>query len=207
MFRSLTFEKEADVGLRQTVIAAGIFNSEIEMRHLFLMVALLSSFAANASSISFSGELPDDDDFQLFNFTLTEERKVNIFTTSYIDGGFDPVLVLYYGVADPDTGEHFMIDSFNGIWDALIDESLDAGFYLLALAQSGHNEAYFEILEGAFSFGSGENDFGGLSSRWAITFENVDSVSVGASPVPVPAAVWLFGSALMGLFGVKRKSA
>lgn len=33
------------------------------------------------------------------------------------------------------------------------------------------------------------------------------SVQIGVSPVPVPAAAWLFGSALLGFFGFSRKKA
>jgi len=46
-----------------------------------------------------------------------------------------------------------------------------------------------------FSFGSAE---GGLPAYLSITTASVN-------PVPVPAAVWLFGSGLLGLFGIRRK--
>jgi len=39
------------------------------------------------------------------------------------------------------------------------------------------------------------------------TFDLVSFTSPGASAVPVPAAVWLFGSALMGLLGLTKKKA
>lgn len=35
----------------------------------------------------------------------------------------------------------------------------------------------------------------------------MDNMVYSASPVPVPAAVWLFGSGLLGLLGVRRKKA
>ena len=35
---------------------------------------------------------------------------------------------------------------------------------------------------------------------------NQADINVSVSSVPVPAAVWLFGSALLGLTGLKRKS-
>ncbi len=38
-------------------------------------------------------------------------------------------------------------------------------------------------------------------------FGKIDNIFVSAAPVPVPAAVWLFGSALLGLFGARRKAA
>jgi len=46
-----------------------------------------------------------------------------------------------------------------------------------------------------FTFGSAE---GGQPAYLTITTANVN-------PVPIPAAVWLFGSGLLGLFGIRRK--
>lgn len=46
----------------------------------------------------------------------------------------------------------------------------------------------------------------GTQSGVAETF-HLDNMVYSASPVPVPAAVWLFGSGLLGLLGVRRKKA
>jgi hypothetical protein len=54
-----------------------------------------------------------------------------------------------------------------------------------------------------FLFSHGKQDFNGVDSSlfaWA-----VHSGDVGASAVPVPAAVWLFGSGLIGLAAVARR--
>jgi len=54
-----------------------------------------------------------------------------------------------------------------------------------------------------FEFSSGSQDFGTKSATvyaWA-----VQSGNAGAAMVPVPAAVWLFGSGLLGLIGISRR--
>ena len=54
-----------------------------------------------------------------------------------------------------------------------------------------------------FNFGSGSQGYIGKRAElyaWA-----VHAGDVGASAVPVPAAVWLFGSGLLGLIGIARR--
>jgi len=63
----------------------------------------------------------------------------------------------------------------------------------------GSNSAY------TFDFGSGEQSINGAQSPWRNMWA-VQTGDVGASAVPIPAAAWLFGSALIGLVGVKRRN-
>jgi hypothetical protein len=45
---------------------------------------------------------------------------------------------------------------------------------------------------------------GGFTGNWDITY-GYDYISLTASTVPVPAAVWLFGSGIIGLIIVARR--
>lgn len=73
------------------------------------------------------------------------------------------------------------------------------------------NEAMDSVYELSFAFahtgGSlmlnfGANGLQGIADEsWGL-----DNVKVAVSPVPVPAAVWLFGSGLLGLIGVARRN-
>jgi hypothetical protein len=47
--------------------------------------------------------------------------------------------------------------------------------------------------------------FSGFNANFDITSVTVTAVDPGVSAVPVPAAVWLFGSGLLGLVGVARR--
>ena len=57
------------------------------------------------------------------------------------------------------------------------------------------------LMIGAAPMGSTYDAFGGLQ---AIAIDNV-RVDVDVSVVPVPAAVWLFGSGLLALVGIARR--
>jgi hypothetical protein len=196
------------------------------MKQLLFIAILLSSFAVNAANFSFTGNLSDPDAVQLFRFSMAENSIVNMRTWSYSGGtnaagedisagGFDTMLTLFKGDSEG-VGYHEFIDSYyddidNGPaldarnYDTLVDWELEAGDYILALTQN-FNDPIGDLEDGFYGNLLNFNDFDGAirSSFWAldITGEHV----YDASPVPVPAALWLFGSAFMGLLGLRKNS-
>lgn len=94
--------------------------------------------------------------------------------------------------------------------------------YWQQINNSGNNTATFagfypaatgEALIGAggatqslYYFANGANGSAGLAAATIVT--NADgSTSINPSAVPIPAAVWLLGSGLLGLIGIRRRSA
>jgi len=86
------------------------------------------------------------------------------------------------------TGMILLTDTDGSVFS---DDSLPISFALSDFEQS------------MFNFGGSDDGvFGGVQgSIDSITF----SSDMGMSPVPLPAAIWLFGSALAGLFGFKLR--
>jgi hypothetical protein len=82
----------------------------------------------------------------------------------------------------------------------LLDAINDLGYNTLSLSGNGDVISYMTI-----------TGYGGLNGLTSLTYSYdgiTDGHNTGIPSVPVPAAVWLFGSGLMGLFGVaKRKKA
>src|SRR3989344_819417 len=82
-----------------------------------------------------------------------------------------------------------------GIIEDLTDADMDAYEFLNGLPNS-------TLLRGGIlvgfedTLGGGDLDYNDLSYLFT---------NVGTAPVPVPAAVWLFGSGLLGLIGVARR--
>jgi hypothetical protein len=100
-------------------------------------------------------------------------------------------------------------DGFDVLGVATLDGTLDIfsweGFEPL-------DGATFDILSadtilGEFAF----LDFGGQGFTWDVSYildgAGTDYVRLTVSSVPIPAAAWLFGSALLGLAVIKRKKA
>lgn len=196
------------------------------MKQLLFIAILLSSFAVNAASFSFTGNLSDPDAVQLFRFSMAESSIVNMRTWSYSGGtnavgedisggGFDTMLALFKGDSES-AAYHELIDSYyddinNDLaldvrnYDTLVAWELEAGDYILALTQN-FNDPIGDLEDGFYGNLLNFNDFDGAvrSSFWAldITGNHV----YDASPVPVPAALWLFGSAFMGLLGLRKNS-
>jgi hypothetical protein len=178
---------------------------------------LLSSLTANSTSVSFTGNLANDDDVQLFNFTINSESDVTLRTWSYAggvnangdlisSGGVDPVLALFDGAGnfldENDDGDGVATDPTTGsAYDTLLSTILSAGNYTVAVMQYDNTAAGATLAEGFGS--SGQTGFDGRTSFWAFDVSGVDTASV----VPVPSAVWLFGPGLIGLIGAKKQSA
>ncbi len=96
-------------------------------------------------------------------------------------------------------GEHFT--NFNGNFNLRINED-NSLLYTLSLAE-------FPLLSGfvgdTFEFISLASLTSNYSEEFYINTLNVTTVPGNVSTVPVPAAAWLFGSALLGMFGFSRR--
>ncbi len=74
----------------------------------------------------------------------------------------------------------------------------------------GHSQSFLldGVAFGAETFLFDSGFLGSSSVTWVQEdlFHQFDNINVSPSAVPVPAAVWLFGSGLIGLFGMRKKS-
>ena len=201
----------------------------------FAAVAALGlSGAADAATLSYAGNLHFDDDVALIRFVVTEPSNATIRTFSYAGGtqangtvipagGFDPIVTLFDGngdfidyvddglpgtvPTDPATGEAF---------DAVLTASLSPGAYFAAISVSDNNffgDPGDNIAEG-FDW-EGVHDFtnvfgcsgpaGQFCDHTGDPRDGYYAFDVQLSPVPVPPALPLLGSALTVLAVLKRR--
>ncbi|MDO9162751.1 MAG: DVUA0089 family protein [Methylococcaceae bacterium] len=186
-----------------------------------LFFAALSTGAANAAVTThqFTGNFTTGNDVFTYAFTITEDTLATFETFGYAggtlangatvaDGGFDPTLTLFGSTFetlvisdDGDAVEDRESASSEFSWDDLITLTLAPGNYTIALTQFDNN------------WNTGTNSWTNFAAESFIDAANNQRTSAYAlqvtlepSPVPVPAAIWLFGSGLFGLlWSAKRK--
>lgn len=199
------------------------------MKKLFgsiLFFAALSTGAANAAVTTqqFTGNFDTGNDVFTYAFTITEDTLATFETFGYAggtlangtivdDGGFDPTLTLFGSTFETpvisDGGDAVGDDRKSAIsdygWDDLITLTLAPGNYIIALTQFDNNWVINTNNNTAGWTNEAVNSFidSGNSQR---TDAYALQVTLAPAPVPVPAAMWLFGSGLFGLlWSAKRK--
>lgn len=128
----------------------------------FLLGAILTGTQAFGASFSFTGTFSQDDNVQLFTFSLLAPGSVIVKTLGYAggtnfvgsvipDGGFDPILTVFTGTGptaslfnvsnDAGCGGGVNTDPVtNACWDSFLTlAGLPAGTYTLALTQSDNS--------------------------------------------------------------------
>lgn len=197
---------------------------------LLAVLAILFGHAnvASSASFTFTGNLTHHNDVVRIGFTVANESTdVRIWTDSFMDIGseeqprgtnFDPVTALWFA----ETGE--LIEENDDNADIAPDQTahdsgfsigfLGAGNYMLTLATYENFTLTNNISDG-FTYDNEEpilisdwdqpENLGNLRGTfWRLHFEGVDSVTPAS--VPLPSAVWLFGSALLGLLGIVKET-
>lgn len=194
------------------------------MKKLFgsiLFFTALSTGAANAAVTThqFTGNFNTGNDVFTYAFTITEDTLATFETFGYAggtlangstvaDGGFDPTLTLFGSTLptpvisdDGDSVESRESTSSEFSWDDLIILTLAPGNYTIALTQFDNNwnttiNSWTNLAVDSF-IDSGNSP---RTNAYAL------QVTLEPAPVPVPAAMWLFGSGLFGLlWSAKRK--
>ena len=193
-----------------------------------LAVGVVSAFliasGANAANFSFTGNLSNDDEVQLFNFSVGATSTVELRTYSYAGGtmadgtviaagGFDPILTVFdsggsqIGNNDDGIGTVPSDPVTGAFFDTFLSVLLDAGDYTVAVSQFSN----FPIGDLTDGFpGSGRTNFEDVTgdfrtSFWAFDILNVETGEIGdtVNTVPVPAALPLLATGLFG-FGMLR---
>ncbi len=185
-----------------------------------ILVFALSGYAS-AASFTFDGNITYHNDVVQINFTLDEDAtNVRVWTDSFMSAvNFDPITALWNaadGSLIMQNDDNDSIAAGQTYYDSGFSlANLAAGNYIFTIA-TYNNWALGSNIADGFDF-DGQTPISlsdwcqpashcDMGTYWRVNLDGVSSAS--PAPVPVPAAVWLLGSGLLGLLGFsKRKNA
>lgn len=173
-----------------------------------LGAGLLSFGSASAGSVTYSGNTATDADgtfarpggvcdpcaYDAQEFTVDLDGLYD-FDALYTDG-MDGYIFVYEGSFDPGAPGDFIAGDDDGPTGA--DSSQILGLSLTA------GTSYFLVTT---AFDDVPTSFGNPTGAFTNTISGDGNITLGGAPVPVPAALWLLGSALIGLGAARRRKA
>jgi hypothetical protein len=172
---------------------------------------LAATALMTASSVAFSATIwtptNEDTDFIQFDFAgiTTDGGTLALFDD---DTGFAGTAL----VIGSSGGNVVFTDNSDGSWDAQFFDVFNTPGATITLA--GGNNFVLGIDWGAGYAGDTSYSLQSSPDTYLINFDGVaadgssksgSTLAVDLAPIPVPAAVWLFGSGLLGLVGVARR--
>ncbi len=112
---------------------------------LALVTALAFSMSALALDFDFNGAFNQDNDVLQFNFSMAAPGAITIFSSSWYDGGFDPILAIWAAdgsfLQQQDDGWLTGSALSNGtsydygVWDSYYTQTMGAGDYIASITQ------------------------------------------------------------------------
>ena len=172
------------------------------LKYLLASIALIAG-TAQANTISTTVRIDDapiNQTVAYVNFDVTDSGLFNISANSNFFDGTDPFIYLFRRPAS--VGTFIESDDDSGpLNNAFIDRNLAIGNYVLAVSTYT-----FSLSEAISGYNGSVNFLTDGNVDVTISSRNGTANFVNPSAVPVPAAAWLFGSALLGFAGFRRKS-
>ena len=184
-----------------------------KIKKLFVIGVLGLSIIAQANTYTFTGNLVSYNDVVRINFSLAQAAaNIRVWTNSFMNGdNFDPIVGLWNGTTGANIAENDNNFTINPS-----QTNLDAGFKLANLGVG----SYIFTVSSYPNFSSGSNLADGFNidsshpspipnnnTKYILNIDDEELVAntVQPSSVPLPNALWLFGTAVFGFAGFSSR--
>jgi hypothetical protein len=177
---------------------------------------------AQAAVFSFNDSFTADDNEQFLSFTQGALSPVTLETSSYVAGGFDPIVAVFDGtgilVAQNDDGIGVPPDPSTGAaLDSLLTVSLGAGQYLVSITEFDNfalgpalSDGFVQSGQGNFTalFACGQPSFcdvtgSARTNKWALTISGEAVTAASSIPEPTTSALLMIALAWLGVLHVR----
>ncbi|MBC8103355.1 MAG: DVUA0089 family protein [Cytophagales bacterium] len=188
----------------------------------FALTLIAASTTRAQNNVTFDGAFTQDDQVQLFQFTVNAPATVTLSTSSFALGGFAPILSLF-APGGAFTGIDSFADPNVGLADTQLQASLSApGMYTLALTvydnfAAGPNLSNGFIQQGNGNFTASQFAAPGASGAfyaadgtqkngsYRVTLQNVAAATAVAAPEPGTVTLLLGGLLIAAPLSIARR--
>lgn len=194
-----------------------------------VLIALGIAKSAQALDFDFSGAFQNDNDVLSFDFTVGSDSTITIFSSSWDDGGFDPILAIWDSngnlIEEQDDGGLIGSELSNSVsydydvWDSYYTKFLTAGNYTATVAQYNNFAVGSSLSDGFRYDGAGNENFtaqfgctngkfcgvdnanDNRTNEWAFHILDVDDAVIVDPPEKTPEPTTMLGLLAFGALG------
>ena len=165
-----------------------------------LLTCFVSLMAVNANAALINGSLAIGGAYDATGGADLSNATLLTLDTVGANGASGDIALFVDGTTPAGTGGSVSLDAFSPV-----NSFVTIGGWQLDLTSLTIDDQTAGVLNLSGAGRLSGNGFDVTDATWSFSSQSLTSYSMTVTAVPVPAAVWLFGSGLIGLAGIARR--